>query len=273
MVDLKGSGLTVNEVAGNGTLTNTAGAATLTLSPGANHTTTANLTGDLGLTYAAQFSAATETLSGTNTYIGNTTINSNGTLLLGSATALPSTTAVVFGVTGNGSSLTLNGFDATVGSLQGGNAATGNISLNSNNLTVGTNNLSGLTYSGNISGSGNLTYAGPGSLTLNGASTYTGNTTVLFGTLIAGTNVLSNGNASAFGTSTNPILLGDTNPADANNAALLFSVSTGLSNRTITVQSGGTGTATIGSTVAMTFNSNITLNRKLSSRRRTVRTC
>lgn len=79
---------------------------------------------------------------------------------------------------------------ATIGAITGG----GNIILQGFNentyalntdpiaLTVGNNNSS-TTFSGIILGSGSLTKAGSGVLTLSGANTYTGNTTVSGGTL------------------------------------------------------------------------------------------
>ena len=170
---------------------------------------------------------------------------------------------MVFSTTAAGTALNAAGFDLVVGSLQGGNATTGNISLGSNNLTIGTNNLTTPAYAGNISGSGNLTKVGIGNQTLGGNSTYTGNTTILSGRLLVNTAVTS-GAPSALGNSTNPILLGDTNPADPNNAALLTTGGFTIS-RAITVQSGGTGTATLGSgdATGQPFNSNVTLNKNV----------
>ena len=234
VVDLKGFGLTVNEVGGNGTLTNTAAAATLTFNNGAPHTTTANLTGNLGLTVNGQG----ETLSGNNSYTGNTLLT-NGTLILASANALPSTTALVFGTTSTGTGLTLSGFDATIGSLQGGNATTGSISLGSNNLTVGTNNLT-TTYSGNISGSGNLTKVGTGTLILTGNNTSSGGTTLSGGTLQIG-----NGGSGS---------LGSGNISD--NAALVYDLSSNVTVASFIMGSGsltqaGTGILTL--TAANTY--------------------
>ena len=225
---------------------------------------TANFTGNfsaLSGLISGSTGSGTVQLAGTNTYNGNTTI-SNGTLQLVSATALPTTTAVVFSVTNAGTLLTnTSGSDLTVGSLQGGNASAGNISLGSNNLFVGTNNLTGLTYTGSISGSGNLTYLGSGSLTLNGASTFTGNTTVLNGTLIAGANALANTN-SPFGNSTNAIVVGD--PTGSNNTSLLTNGAFTIS-RNVTTQGSTVGSVTLGGTVsAGSFTGNLTLTRDLT---------
>jgi autotransporter-associated beta strand protein len=80
----------------------------------------------------------------------------------------------------------------TVGSIEG----SGQVSLGANKLTVGTNNLT-TTFSGMIFGiGGSLTKVGTGALTLGGANTYTGGTTVNAGTLL----LQRNGNASNTGT-------------------------------------------------------------------------
>ncbi len=76
----------------------------------------------------------------------------------------------------------------SIGSLEG----TGNAFLGANNLTVGGNNLSTI-FSGVIQDSGGINFgsftkAGTGTLTLSGANTYTGGTTINEGTLVAANN-------------------------------------------------------------------------------------
>ncbi len=78
----------------------------------------------------------------------------------------------------------------TIGSLEGD----GLVSLVSNALSVGGNNLS-TTFSGTIEDTGSLTKVGTGTLTLSGSNTYTGGTAVSAGTL-----VVSNTSGSATGT-------------------------------------------------------------------------
>ena len=83
-----------------------------------------------------------------------------------------------------------------IGALSG--SGSGAIALGSGTLTV--NALVASTFSGEISGTGNLEKTGPATLTLNGNLDYTGNTTVSAGLLIAGNllhskNVTVNGNA------------------------------------------------------------------------------
>jgi autotransporter-associated beta strand protein len=89
--------------------------------------------------------------------------------------------------------LDISGRDApgiTIGSLAG----QGSVFLGANALTIGSNNQN-TTFSGVIQESGSLTKTGGGTLTLAGANTYTGMTTVSAGVLRA-----SNRNGSATGT-------------------------------------------------------------------------
>ena len=68
----------------------------------------------------------------------------------------------------------------TIGSLEG----TGSVYLKDRDLTVGSNDLSTI-FSGVIQNAGSLEKIGNGTLTLSGANTYTGGTTVSQGTLLA----------------------------------------------------------------------------------------
>jgi autotransporter-associated beta strand protein len=122
-------------------------------------------------------------LSGNNTYTGATTITS-GTLQAGSTTAFGPTSEVTIGSSGV---LDLNNYNNTIYSLSG----SGSVTLGSGTLTVG----GGLgpyintTYSGVISGSGGINYNTYDQiLTLLGANTYSGTTTITSGTIEIGNN-------------------------------------------------------------------------------------
>ncbi len=127
-------------------------------------------------------------LTGASTFSGDTTFQSASWLRLGNANALQNTTVVI----PNSSTAKLT-FNTGIGTYTVGNLSGGG-SSHSLALTDGTaaitlqagKNNSTQTYAGNLSGTGNLTKIGSGKLTLNGANSYTGNTTVTNGTLALG---------------------------------------------------------------------------------------
>jgi autotransporter-associated beta strand protein len=78
------------------------------------------------------------------------------------------------------SSVTVNEFQ--VGSLAGG----GSINLGNNNITIGNAGTGSTSFSGSITGSGNVIKTGASTQALTGNSTYTGKTTISQGALTAG---------------------------------------------------------------------------------------
>ncbi len=150
------------------------------------------LTEDGSATYAGVVSgtgllnksgSGTLTLTGANTYTGATNIAA-GTLALAaqgrlnaaSSLAISSGAFDISGAAGN----------QEVGSIEGH----GIIQLGANTLTAGRNNSNNI-FDGSIVGGGGITKTGTGSLTLSGASTYTGVTAINQGNLIAKTYSIS----------------------------------------------------------------------------------
>lgn len=94
---------------------------------------------------------------------------------------LPTTTALAIAA---GATLDLNGVNQTVGSLADSGSSGGSVLLGGNaTLTVGTNHAS-TTFSGTLSGTGNLVKTGSGALTLTGTNSYSGTTAVQAGKLL-----------------------------------------------------------------------------------------
>ncbi|MFN2507154.1 MAG: beta strand repeat-containing protein [Chthoniobacterales bacterium] len=168
---------------GAGIIDVSSAASTLTLSSGASISGSGSF---------EKSGAGTLVLGTANTFTGSTTINA-GTLTLGNATALgPSASAaVVFGASSTGR-LQLNGNNTTIVGLNT-NALVGTPVIESGSATAGTDTLTVNTansdsYGGVLQNGSTrllaLTKSGSGTLTLSGANTYTGSTTVNGGTLI-----------------------------------------------------------------------------------------
>jgi fibronectin-binding autotransporter adhesin len=122
--------------------------------------------------------AGTLTLTGADTYGGLTTV-SGGTLAIGAGGNITDSSGV--DLTASGTTFDIsNGGSQTIKDLSGVSGSTVNLGLNT--LTAGTANST--TFDGVIEGaSGSLTKEGAGDLTLGGANTYGGLTTVSAGTL------------------------------------------------------------------------------------------
>lgn len=189
------------------------------------------ITGSGGIT---KVGAGTVALNQANSYAGPTEVQA-GTLRLGATGALPNSTEVVL-ADSSGVRLDLNGWDQTVARLSGGGAQGGEVALGTATLTVG-----GGEFNGTITGSGSLRKTGSDTLRLGGASTFTGPTWVLDGTLSYGADhALGNGPVAVSGSGARLDMGG-------------FSDSVGQ----VVLQDGGqiTGTGTLTSTVGFELRS------------------
>ncbi len=177
----------------------------------------ASINGTAGLT---KTDTGTLTLEGTNGWTGATTI-SNGTLKAGAAGAIPNGTGkgnVVLDGGATAGILDLNGYDATINGLAGTTGTVLGQVLNNGSdnkvLTVGnagaTANFTGIIKDNSgTGGTVGLAQTGSGTLTLSGANSHTGGTTVTQG-------ILSLGSAGA---------LGSTGTISMNGGTLQFSAS------------------------------------------------
>ena len=117
--------------------------------------------------------AGTIILSGANTFTGPTTIGATSTLQLSNANALQS--SIVSLGANNDLTFASGIYNFNLGGLSGGfNEALTDASSNAVTLSLGSNNTTGMTYSGNLSGIGGLTKVGTGTQTLTGTNTFTG---------------------------------------------------------------------------------------------------
>ncbi len=132
-------------------------------------------------------------LNATCSYQGATTINS-GTLQAGVANCLQTNTSLSLANVASAQFL-LNNNSTTVGSIAGGGATGGNISMGTGNLSTG-GNSSSTSYGGVISGSGSFTKTGSGTQTLTGANIYTGATNVTGGSLLVNGSTAASSNVT-----------------------------------------------------------------------------
>ncbi len=190
-----------------------------------------------GLTLAG--TGGTLTLNNANTHTGATTTATNTTLLLNNANALQSSTLTITGTTAN-----LVNFASGLGTVNvGGLAGAGNFALTDTAagnviLSVGASNTN-TTYSGVMSGGGQLTKVGTGVLTLSGANTYTGANNLNVGAVAITT--LSNLGAGT-------VINFDGGTLQYNNGGIAD-----ISTRTVNINAGGGTINTNGAGVNVTF--------------------
>jgi autotransporter-associated beta strand protein len=160
----------------NGTRTVTsATAATLTIdnSSATNYLYDGVISGSISL---VKNGAATQTLTGINTYSGSTTVAGGTLLLTGNGTLGTSTVSISGGTLNMGGKSLTN----TLGSLTGGTLSNGTLTNNGGNYDLQSGAVSAV-----LAGTNGVNKTGSGTVTLTGANTYTGTTTISSGTLTA----------------------------------------------------------------------------------------
>jgi autotransporter-associated beta strand protein len=158
--------------------------------------------------------------------------------------------------TGGTATITLNGNaklditphnppGVTIGSLAGA----GSILLGGNTLTIGSNNQS-TTFSGVTQGTGGMSKTGTGTLTLSGANSYSGGTTVSAG-------VLNVSNTTGSGTGTGPVNVNTGTLAGSGIIAGVTTIGSGT-GAFLAPAAGGKKQLTLTIQSALTFNSDAT---------------
>jgi autotransporter-associated beta strand protein len=180
----------INGLNGGGTVDNTTGAATYTLTAG-NNAANGNFSGVIkntsGTVALTKAGAGSLTLSGANTYAGATTIG-GGTLQLGADNSLPAASSVI--VT-NGATLDMASYNDIIAALSGAGAVINNnavLTVNGNANAPAGQNFNGYScIAGVLSGAGGLVKGGTHAMALRGDnSTYAGPITLSAGILSVG---------------------------------------------------------------------------------------
>ncbi|HRQ80266.1 MAG TPA: putative Ig domain-containing protein, partial [Azospirillaceae bacterium] len=253
-VTISGSGVlqvdaseTIGALTGNGTVAvdvSIASGQTLTATYASDATMAGRIDGAGGFTKAG---VGTLTLSGANTYTGATTISTGG-LTVSGGSAISNTSAVTVE---SGATFTLSA-DEVVGSIAGA----GTVALGANRLTSGGTNAS-TTFSGAITGSGELRKTGTGTLTLSTGdnSGQTWETAVTGGTLSIdaaarlGSGTLGLGSGATLSVTGATTIANDVtvNNSTINTNANAVTLSGSISGGTSTLTKTGSGTLTLSS--------------------------
>jgi len=189
--------------------------------------------------------------------LGNSSTTANGTFTFNGTTV----NSVANTILRNNTSQLFTIQDNTAGGTRTMGVALGNAT---NNI-ISIEGAGGITISSIISGANKLTKFGTGSgaFILSGANTYSGVTTINEGTLTLGAAAPS-GSAGTLGNATSDVLLGNT--SGTANASLLTNGAFTIA-RPITIQTGNTGTISLGgsnTSGTSSYTGNILLNKSVS---------
>ena len=243
-----GAALNVSNVGGNGAhriATPIAVNVPLTITQAS--TGSLSLTNNIGGSGALRIAGGTVIVAGNNTYSGGTTIYT-GVLSVSDPTNL-GTGAVTF----DGGALQVTGSSQMTISRS--------MILKSGGGTFDITNAAGVSFSGLISGTGDLVKTGSGGVSFSAANTYSGTTTIKAGTLSLEANAPA-GAPGSLGNAASPVLVGDANGTAS--AGLLIASPNVTVGRAITVRAGSTGTMTLGGSHTAgvsTFSAGVTLNK------------
>jgi MYXO-CTERM domain-containing protein len=202
-----------------------------------------------GASSYTQNSSGASTLSGNNSYTGGTTL-SQSSLTVGHANALGTGTVALNGGTIQSNDATARSFTNPV--TIGGNftvGGTGNLTFSdtgasaleaTRQITVtnsGVNATFGQAFSGSTFG---ITKAGAGTLTLSGANTYTGATSVSVGTLqfTSGGSLSTSGQITVNGTNATLNIIGASVTTSYNNSAAVY-LGSSIGTSSLTLGAGG----------------------------------
>ena len=212
------------------------------------------------------------TLSSANTYGGATIVTNGGTILVGVVGAIPATTALTLGSSGTAGILDMDGNNVQVSALNTGAGATGSIVGSSGssiptvltvNSTNGASAFSGViqnTLPSGGSGVVALVVQG-GALTLNGANTYSGSTTISNGVLTLGTGGSISASPTIVLASSVTTATLDVSAGGGLNLPSGYNLSgAGVVTGSVTAASSIIAPATVGTAGALSFSNNLSLN-------------